>query len=197
MVGQLKGSVCLTIGCSFHLLLLQCTPNLCPKFLSVQSSEPPRHKATVKQIMFPCFIVVFAIHVALQCIKTPSSAFMLQHSTRHPVNHPSQTHQKEKVFFGKIDGSCREGLLNKNTMEKWILQFMTNDSWLSGCGTAWYAAARCRRASDDASPSMACSTKLSETAIQPTGRQTDKPTNKGKPTPATSNQANYTSPAAI
>lgn len=55
---------------------------------------------------------------------------------------------------------------------------MTNDSLLSGCGTAWYAAARCRQASDDASPSMACSTKLSERAIQPTRQQTDKPTNQ-------------------
>ena len=55
---------------------------------------------------------------------------------------------------------------------------MTNDSWLSGCGTAWYASARCREASDDASPSMACSTKLSKRTNQPTRRQSDKPTNQ-------------------
>jgi len=118
---NLKGSECFTIGCSFYLLMLRCTQNFCPKFHSTQSFETPRQKATVKQIMFPYFIVVFAIHITLQCIKTPSSAFMLQHSTRHPVNHPSKPHQKEKFFSGKIDGSCREGLLNKNTMEKWIL----------------------------------------------------------------------------
>ena len=78
---------------------------------------------------------------------------------------------------------------------------MTNDSWLSGCGTAWYASARCREASDDASPSMACSTKLSKRTNQPTRRQSDKPTNqptdKEKPIPAKSSQPNHTMPAAM
>lgn len=88
---------------------------------------------------------------------------------------------------------------------------MTNDSWLSGCGTAWYASARCREASDDASPSMACSTKLSKRTNQPTRRvwQTYQPTNwqrkahtsqvrPTKPHYASCNVTNYTleNPAA-
>ena len=107
------------------------------KCSSYKVFQPPE---TEKQIEVPFFIVASAVHVYIHIKKIFPRLLCYNTPTRYSVHHPPP--KKEKNFSGKIDGSSKEGLLNKNTMEKWILQFMTNDSLLSGCGAAWYGAAR-------------------------------------------------------
>ena len=203
---NLKVSEHFTIGCSFYLLMLWCTQNLCPKFHSTQSFETPRQKATVKQIMFPYFIVVFAIHITLQCIKTPSSAFMLQHSTRHPVNHPSKTHQKEKFFLERL-------------MEVAERVCLIRTQWKNGFSSLWLMIVGCqdaaqhgmlrhgveRQAMMRVQAWRAVPSSLREQTNQPgdsltnlpTNQPTNQPADKGKPMPAKSGQPNHTTPAAM